>query len=170
MSCQMTHFSRTIFLFDFQSRVKYNNFHKKWRLENKSLEELFIFGEGEAGDKKCEQYERFFEMLSCLALSIKYYEHERMSPGVIHILKFFRMERLNVKIKADMEELQEIEDLQEIILEIIYEYICEKQTEIIYKIDWRMQIVNVKHFIGEFFDFSLTTHPYRLFHTYTAWF
>ena len=73
-----------------------------------------------------------------------------MSPGVIHILKFFRMERLNVKIKAEMEELEEIDDLQEIILEISYEYICEKQTEIIYKIDWRMQIVNVKHFIGKF--------------------
>lgn len=46
-----------------------------------------------------------------------------MSPGVMHILKFFRMERLNVKIKADVDELAEIDDMQEIILEIIYEYI-----------------------------------------------
>ena len=148
MNFQMTHFFRTIFLFDFQSRVKYNKYHQKWRLENKTLKELFIFGEGEAGDKKCDQYEKFFEILSWLAISIKYYEHERMSPGVMHILKFFRMERLNVKIKADVDELAEIDDMQEIILEIIYEYIWEKQTEIIYKIDWKMQIVNTKHFIG----------------------
>jgi hypothetical protein len=60
------------------------------------------------------------------------------------------MEKLNVKIKSDLKELDEIDDLQEIIIEIIYEYICEKQTEIIFKINWKMQIINPKHFIDHF--------------------
>jgi hypothetical protein len=33
------------------------------------------------------------------------------------------MEKLSVKINSDLKELDEVEDLQEIILEIIYEYI-----------------------------------------------
>ena len=143
-------FFRTVFLYDLQRRVKPHDFEKNCILENKTLAELFKFGEGEAGEKKWVQYEKFFEILSCLAIAIKYYEHERVSPGVIHILKYFRMEKLNVEIKSDLEELKEIEDLQEIILEIIYEYICEKQTEIIFKIHWKLQIVNVKHFIDHY--------------------
>ena len=71
---------------------------------HRSLEEIFSFGEGEAGDKKTMQYSKFFDILSWLAIAIKYYEHERVSPGVIHILRFFRMEKLNVKIKADLSE------------------------------------------------------------------
>lgn len=116
-------FFRTVFLYDFQSRVKYNNWAERCKLENKPLEDLFIFAEGEENDKKTKQYEKFFEILSCLAISIKYYEHERVSPGVMHILKFFRMEKLSVKIKSQIKELEEVEDLQEIIIEIIYEYI-----------------------------------------------
>lgn len=53
------------------------------------------------------QYSKFFEILSWLTIAIKYYEHERVSPGVIHILRFFRMEKLNVKIKADLSEYLE---------------------------------------------------------------
>jgi len=121
-------------------------------------------------------------MLSCLTTCIKFYEHERVSPGVMHILKFFRMEKLNVKINLDLKELQEAEDFQEMIPElmmhsqqrganqhasgpangqselvenelligIIYEYIWEKQTEIMFRVDWKMQIVSVKHFIDHF--------------------
>lgn len=143
-------FFRTVFLYDLQWRVKSNGWESKWKLENKPLHDLFIFGEGEEGEKKWRQFNKFFEILSCLTISIKYYEHERMSPGLIHILKFFRLEKLNVKIKAELEELQEIDDMQQIILEIIYEFIWEKQTEIIYKVNWKMQIVTVKHFIDHF--------------------
>lgn len=99
---------------------------------------------------KTMQYEKFFQMLSCLAIAIKYYEHEKLSPGVMHILKYFWMEKLKVKIKSNIKELEEVEDLQEIIVEIIYEFICEKQTEIMFKIDWKLQIVWVKHFIDHF--------------------
>lgn len=115
-------FFRTVFLYDLQHRVKPSDWEKNCMLENKTLEELFDFGSGEEGGKKCLQYGKFFEILACLAISIKYYEHERTSPGVIHVLKFFRMEKLNVKIKSDLKELEEVDDLQEIILEIIYEY------------------------------------------------
>lgn len=89
-------------------------------------------------------------MLSCLTIAIKFYEHERISPGVVHILKYFRMEKLQVTIKSDLKELEEVEDLQEIIFEIVYEYICEKQTEILFKINWKLQVVDVKHFIDHF--------------------
>lgn len=92
-------------------------------LENKPLEELFSFGEGEAGLKKLKQYRKFFEILSCLTISIKYFEHERESPGVIHILRFFRMEKLNVKIKIDEKELKDVPDITDLVLDIIYEYI-----------------------------------------------
>ena len=99
---------------------------------------------------KTLQYEKFFQMLSWLAIAIKYYEHEKLSPGVMHILKYFWMEKLKVKIKSNIKELEEVEDLQEIIVEIIYEFIWEKQTEIMFKIDWKLQIVCVKHFIDHF--------------------
>ena len=137
-------------MYDYQSRIKETSFEEKCKLENKSLDELFIFAEGEENDKKTKQYEKFFQILSCLAISIKYYEHEKLSPGVMHILKYFWMEKLNVKIKSQIKELEEVEDLQEIIVEIIYEFIWEKQTEIMFKIDWKIQTLWVKHFIDHF--------------------
>ena len=70
--------------------------------------------------------------------------------GLYIFSSFFRMEKLNVKIKSDLKELEEVDDMQDIILEIIYEYISEKQTEILFKIHWKMQIVNVKHFIDHY--------------------
>ena len=118
-------FFRTVFLYDFQSRVKNTNWESKWKLENKPLDELFVFGEGEEGTKKIKQYDKFFIILAWLTIAIKYYEHERASPGVMHILKFFCMEKLKVKIKSQIKELDEIDDIQEIIVEIIYEYIIK---------------------------------------------
>lgn len=143
-------FFRTVFLYDFHRRVKETDWENTCTLENKPLKDLFIFGEGEAGKKKLMQYGKFFNMLSCLAISIKYYEHERESPGVIHILKFFRMEKLVVKIKTDEPEIKKMTDLSDLILDIIYEYICEKQTEILFQVNWKMQIVNPKHFIDHY--------------------
>lgn len=43
-----------------------------------------------------------------------------------------------------------MDDLSDLILDIIYEYICEKQTEILFKVNWKMQVVNPKHFIDHF--------------------
>ena len=143
-------FFRTVFIYDLLNRVEESNWKGKWKLENKALDELFTFGEGEEGKKKIRQYEKFFIMLSWLTIAIKYYEHERASPGVMHILKFFCMEKLKVKIKTPIKELEEIEDVQEIIVEIIYEYICEKQAEILFRINWKLQIVNIKHFVDHF--------------------
>ena len=60
------------------------------------------------------------------------------------------MEKLHVKIKIDEEDLKNIEDLSDLVLDIIYEYILEKQTEILFKINWKMQIVNPKHFVDHF--------------------
>ncbi|CAI2383183.1 unnamed protein product [Moneuplotes crassus] len=143
-------FFRTIFIYDFHRRVVQSKWEDNCVLENKPLSDLFIFGEGATGEKKLMQYEKFFDMLSCLTISIKYYEHERESPGVRHILKFFRIEKLVVKIKTDEPEIKKMTDLSELIFDIIYEYICEKQTEILFMINWKMQIINPKHFINHF--------------------
>mmetsp|Transcript_1071 Transcript_1071/g.1060 ORF Transcript_1071/g.1060 Transcript_1071/m.1060 type:complete len:127 (-) Transcript_1071:372-752(-) len=96
------------------------------------------------------QYGKFFDILSCLTICVKYYEHERESPGLIHILKFFRMEKLAVKIKTEEPEIKNMTDISSLILDIIYEYICEKQMEILFRINWKMQIVNPKHFIDHY--------------------
>ncbi|CAI2378498.1 unnamed protein product [Moneuplotes crassus] len=143
-------FFRTIFLYDFNRRVVHSDWEENCLLENKPLKDLFIFGEGEAGDKKLMQYGKFFDILSCLTICVKYYEHERESPGLIHILKFFRMEKLAVKIKTDEPEIKNMTDISSLILDIIYEYICEKQMEILFRINWKMQIVNPKHFIDHY--------------------
>lgn len=45
-------FFRTVFIYDFQRRAKAYDYEKNCILENKTLAELFKFGEGEVGDKK----------------------------------------------------------------------------------------------------------------------
>ena len=120
-----------------------------------SLHELFDFTKMSNGQDKCQRYETFFEAVAWIVISLKYYEHEKNAPLVKEILDFFEIENL---IPLCKRELKPDIDKEEQIIDILYEYICKKQLEMLLKIQWKIPTITLNtyldHYIRKFWGFN----------------
>ena len=54
---------------------------------------------------------------------MKYYDFELETPSLRHILKYFKVGKMNLTLKDDSLDSDKIRDIQEIVFETVYEYI-----------------------------------------------
>lgn len=116
-------FFRTVFIYDYQDRVKLPENCRRYTTMKVCLDEIFSFGESPDNTERQKQYMRFFEMISCLMVAMKYYDFELETPTLRHILKYFKVGKMNFSSKDDSLDSEKIRDIQEIVFETVYEYI-----------------------------------------------
>jgi len=83
-------------------------------------------------------------------LSNRYYDFEDSTPQLIDILRYFKVGKMNFSMKDDSLSSEKIRDIQNIVCETVYEYICERQVDLLYRINWAIPVIWVKHFIDHF--------------------
>ena len=110
------------------------------------LDEIFTFGESNENEDRQKQYMAFFEIITCLMIAMKYYDFELETPTLREILKYFKIGKMNFSSKDDSLDSKKIKEIQEIVFETVYEYICERQMDLLFRIDWHLPMINVKHF------------------------
>lgn len=79
-------------------------------------------------------------------VAMKYYDFELETPTLREILKYFKIGKMNFSSKDDSLDSKKIKEIQEIVFETVYEYICERQMDLLFRIDWHLPMINVKHF------------------------
>lgn len=89
------------------------------------------------------KYETFFEAVTCIIIWIKFYEHEKESPLTKEILEFFDIENLApLLIKKPGDESTGTPS-EEVVIDVLYDYVWIKQIEILLKIDFKIWAVNL---------------------------
>mmetsp|Transcript_28103 Transcript_28103/g.27913 ORF Transcript_28103/g.27913 Transcript_28103/m.27913 type:complete len:152 (-) Transcript_28103:346-801(-) len=114
------------------------------------LDEIFTFGESSDNDDRQKQYMKFFEIITSLMVAMKYYDFELETPTLREILKYFKIGKMNFSSKDDSLDSKKIKEIQEIVFETVYEYICERQMDLLFRIDWHLPMINIKHFSDHF--------------------
>ena len=87
------------------------------------LDEIFSFGDDKDSVERQKQYICFFEMLACLVVSMKYFDFETEAPTLRHILRYYKVGKMNLSSKDDSLDSEKIRDIQDIVFETVYEYI-----------------------------------------------
>lgn len=83
-------------------------------------------------------------------VAMKFYDYELMTPSLRQILKYFKVGKMNLSSKDDSIDSEKIRDIQEIVFETVYEYICERQMDLMFRVDWKMPMITIKHFVDHF--------------------
>lgn len=143
-------FFRTIFLYDYQERVKHKSDQIRYTSMKVCLDEIFSFGESPDNVERQKQYMCFFEIIACLMVAMKYYDFELETPSLRHILKYFKVGKMNFSSKDDSLDSEKIRDIQEIVFETVYEYVCERQMDLLFRINWKIPMITVKHFVDHY--------------------
>jgi hypothetical protein len=143
-------FFRTIFLYDYQERVKLKSDQIRYTSMKVCLDEIFSFGESPDNVERQKQYMCFFEIIACLMVAMKYYDFELETPSLRHILKYFKVGKMNFSSKDDSLDSEKIRDIQEIVFETVYEYVCERQMDLLFRINWKIPMITVKHFVDHY--------------------
>ena len=139
-------FFRTIFLYDFQERVIIDSSVIRHETMKEWLDEIFKFGEASDNEERHQQYLKFFEVITCFMVAMKYYDFELETPTLRDILKYFKIGKMNFSNKEDSLDKKKIKEIQAIVFETVYEYIWERQIDLLFRIDWKLPIINIKHF------------------------
>lgn len=143
-------FFRTVFLYDFQERYKIDPNVPRYTTMKVWLDEIFTFGETPDNNERQKQYMCFFEIITCLMVAMKYYDFELETPTLRHILKYYKVGKMNFTSKDESLDSEKIRDIQEIVFETVYEYVCERQMDLLYRINWKIPMINIKHFIDHY--------------------
>ena len=114
------------------------------------LDEIFSFGDSADNEERQKQYMWFFEIISWLMVAMKFYDFELNTPSLRHILKYFKVGKMNLSSKDDSLDSEKIRDIQEIVFETVYEYIWERQMDLLFRIDWKLPMINIKHFVDHY--------------------
>lgn len=131
-------FYRTVFIYDYQERKKVKQDCPRYQSMKSCLDEIFSFGEDKDSAERQKQYMCFFEIIACLMVSMKYYDFELETPTLRHILKYFKVGKMNLSSKDDSLDTEKIRDIQEIVFETVYEYICERQMDLVFRVEWKV--------------------------------
>ena len=114
------------------------------------LDEIFSFGESNDNEERQKQYMWFFEIISWMMVAMKFYDFELETPSLRHILKYFKVGKMNLSSQDDSIDSDKIRDIQEIVFETVYEFIWERQMDLLFRINWKIPMINIKHFVDHF--------------------
>jgi hypothetical protein len=64
------------------------------------------------------------------------------------LLKFYWAEKLNLKIKNW--KIKDSKDYKDKKIKLLYDYVCEKQLEIWFKLNWKIQTISISHFLDHY--------------------
>lgn len=143
-------FYRTVFLYDYQERKKVKHACPRYETMKSWLDEIFSFGDDLDNAERQKQYVWFFEIIAWLMVSMKYFDFEIETPTLRHILKYFKVGKMNLSSDDDSLDSDKIREIQEIVFETVYEYICERQMDLVFRIDWIIPMVTIKHFVDHY--------------------
>ena len=83
-------------------------------------------------------------------IAMKYYDFEIETPTLRDILKHFKVGKMNFNIKESSLSTEKILEFQQVVFETVYEYIWERQMDLLSRINWQIPIITVKHFIDHY--------------------
>lgn len=143
-------FFRAAFLYDFQDRLQGTLNKTSTYQMAYELEDLFVFDKGEEEELRKYKYLKFFEALACMLIILKFIESDKNTPKTLDLLKFYWAEKLNLTIRDwDIEDEHSL-DYKKKKIEIIYDYVWDKQLEINFRLDWKLQTVSISHFLDHY--------------------
>lgn len=138
-------FFRSVFLYDHQERLQTRGTGYKMK---KELDDIFTFGDSDEEITRKMKYVKFFEAMASMLLVMKFIDSEKNSPKTFDLLKFYWAEKLNLDIKNT--KITDSLEYKKKKIELLYEYVCEKQLEILFKLDWKFQTVSICHFLDHY--------------------
>jgi hypothetical protein len=139
-------FFRSVFLYDHQERLIPKQ-GVKYKLKN-DLPDVFVFGDSDEENLRKMKYVKFFEAMASMLLVMKFIDSEKNTPKTFDLLKFYWAEKLNLDIKNT--KIVDSSDYKKMKIKLLYEYVCEKQLEILFKLDWKFQTISVCHFLDHY--------------------
>jgi hypothetical protein len=143
-------FYRASFIYDQHNRLKpVSKSTFSYKAKHK-LEDLFVFSTGEEEDQRKYKYSKFFDSLACVMIITKYNESDKNSPKGLDLLKFYWAEKLNLEIKDWKGLDQHSIAYKKAKIELLYNYLWDKQIEILFDLDWKIQTVSVSHFLDHY--------------------
>jgi hypothetical protein len=137
-------FFRTVFIYDYQERMKLPANQIRYQTMKVWLDEIFSFSENAESCEKQKQYLWFFEMIASLIVAMKFYDFELEAPSLRQVLKYFKIGKMNFTTNDDSLDSEKIKDIQEIVFETVYEYTWERQMDLWFRINWKIPMITMK--------------------------
>ncbi|CAI2382502.1 unnamed protein product [Moneuplotes crassus] len=144
-------FYRSVFIYDHFDRLKNPEINPHNFVPEHFIEKMFIFKEGDEEEElRKYKYVKFFECIAAVLITLKFIDSDRNSPKTLDLLKFYWAERLNLEIlDCDIEDSHSM-DYKKKKIELLYKLVVQKQLEISFSLDWKIQSISISHFLDHY--------------------
>ena len=91
-----------------------------------------------------------------MLIVVKFIENDKNSPKTLDFLKFYWAEKLNLKLQPKYTKdepwgkNEQTIEYKKFKISKIYEYMHDKQRQILFMINWKIQTVQIMHFLDHY--------------------